>query len=221
MNNISDIKEYELLCLIINFGLGNKVVKIAKQSGISGCTAMIGQGTIRNRLLEFLECCTARREVFLMAGEKKSLYEASEKINKEFELNKPNHGIAFTFSIKSLIGSKNHSDFNSKESEGAINSMHKAILVIVDKGKAESVIDAAMKAGAKGGTIMNARGSGIHETSTLFFMPIEPEKEVVIIVSENTHTETIVTSIRDHLKIDEPGNGIIFVLDVNKVYGLY
>ncbi len=34
-------------------------------------------------------------------------------------------------------------------------------------------------------------------------------------------TENIISSIREKLKIDEPGNGIIFIQDVNKTYGLY
>lgn len=94
-------------------------------------------------------------------------------------------------------------------------------LAIVDRVKAEDVIDAATKAGSKGGTIINGRGSGIHETKKLFLMDIEPEKEIVIILSEVDLTEAIVSSIRTHLRIDEPGNGIIFVQDVNKTYGIY
>jgi nitrogen regulatory protein PII len=99
--------------------------------------------------------------------------------------------------------------------------MYHLITTIVDKGKAEDVINAATKAGSKGGTIINARGSGIHETSKLFSMDIEPEKEIVIILSEVDKTEEIVSSIRTNLKIDEPGNGIIYIQDVNKTYGIY
>lgn len=81
-------------------------------------------------------------------------------------------------------------------------------------------MDAAKKAGARGGTIINARGSGIHETEILFSMPIEPEKEVVMILSKNETVNQITSAIREELKIDEPGMGIMFVLDVNKSYGL-
>ncbi|WP_332842404.1 P-II family nitrogen regulator [Paraclostridium sp. AKS81] len=52
-------------------------------------------------------------------------------------------------------------------------------------------------------------------------MEIEPEKEIVLIISPSNLTDSIVSSIRDELKINEPGNGIIFVQDVNKAYGLY
>ncbi|GAE94435.1 nitrogen regulatory protein P-II [Gracilibacillus boraciitolerans JCM 21714] len=99
--------------------------------------------------------------------------------------------------------------------------MYQNIMAVVDKGKAEDVIESAQKAGSKGGTILNARGSGVHETSKLFSMDIEPEKEIVMILSDENYTEAIVTKIREDLKIDEPGNGIIFVQDVNQTYGIY
>jgi nitrogen regulatory protein PII/ribosomal protein S18 acetylase RimI-like enzyme len=96
--------------------------------------------------------------------------------------------------------------------------MYNAIFVIVDKGNAETVIDTAVKAGSMGGTIINARGSGIHETSKLFSMEIEPEKEMVLILSENQLTEQITSSMKEQLQIDKPGNSIIFVQDLNKTY---
>lgn len=83
------------------------------------------------------------------------------------------------------------------------------------------MIEAAQKAGSKGGTIINARGSGIHETQKLFNMDIEPEKEVVLILSESKTTDSIVNSIRECLKIEEPGKGILFVLNVAETHGLY
>lgn len=52
-------------------------------------------------------------------------------------------------------------------------------------------------------------------------MEIEPEKEIVLIISETGLTQRIAESIRRDLKLDEPGNGIIFIQSVNKTYGLY
>jgi nitrogen regulatory protein PII len=98
--------------------------------------------------------------------------------------------------------------------------MYSAIFVIVDRGKAEEVVDAAKAAGARGATIMNARGSGIHETQLLFNMEIEPEKEIVLILAQKDIVEPIAASIREKMKLDEPGNGILFLLDVNKTYGI-
>ena len=52
-------------------------------------------------------------------------------------------------------------------------------------------------------------------------MEIEPEKEIVLILSETQLTDAITLSIKENLQIEEPGNGIIFVLDVDETYGIY
>ncbi len=99
--------------------------------------------------------------------------------------------------------------------------MYKAIFTIVDRGKAEDVITAATCAGSRGGTIINARGSGIHETSKLFNMEISPEKEVVLILAKTEDVTKITDTIVEQLDINKPGNGIIFVQSVENAYGLY
>ena len=81
-------------------------------------------------------------------------------------------------------------------------------------------MDVAREAGARGGTIINARGSGIHETATFLNMEIEPEKEIVLMLIATPKAEGIINAIRDELKIDQPGNGILFVQDVDETYGL-
>ena len=96
-----------------------------------------------------------------------------------------------------------------------------SIFVIVDKGKGEDVVDAATDAGAQGATIINARGSGIHETSRIFAIEIEPEKEIVLILVEDKITEEVCKKINDTIKLNEPGNGILFVQNVSKAYGVY
>lgn len=220
MDNCPDRKEFELLWVIVNFGLGSKVIKIAKENGVSGGTIILGKGTINNRILEFLALSDIRKEIVLMISEKTIASKALEILNKEFDFKKPNYGIAFTTPVICILGARSCKCEYNKERRGVENSMYNAIFVIVDKGKGEEVIEAATKVGSKGGTIINARGSGIHETCKLFSMEIEPEKEIVLILSENHLTEPIASSIRNQLQIDEPGKGIIFIQNVNKVYGL-
>jgi nitrogen regulatory protein PII len=67
---------------------------------------------------------------------------------------------------------------------------------------------------------MHGRGTGSEFTTKLLGMEIEPEKEIVLILSETHKTKAIVSSIRSELQIDAPGNGIVFVLDVSKTYGI-
>ncbi|PXV86840.1 nitrogen regulatory protein P-II family [Lachnotalea glycerini] len=211
----------DLICVMIDFGMGSKIIKSAKHHGIMGATVTLGLGTVNNRIWDFIGLSEVKKEIIFMIARRKTAYIALEEMNKEFKFCKPNHGIAFTTCVGEVIGAKYIMDEMTEKERVEEQVMYQSITVIVDKGKGEEVIDAATKAGSKGGTIMNARGSGIHETSKLFAIEIEPEKEIVIILSEIEMTDAIVDSIREHLKIDEPGNGIIYIQKVNKTYGVY
>lgn len=214
-------KNYHLLCIIVNDGAAEKVMKVAKKNGITGATILLGKGTIKNKILEFLELTDIRKEVILIGAEEKVIQHVAEIISNEFEFHKPRHGIAFIIPIASILGVRGCTYQKDIESEGENRLMYNSIITIVERGKAEEVIEAAQKAGSKGGTIINARGSGIHETQKLFNMDIEPEKEIVLILSEVSVTDAIVASIGETMHIEEPGKGILFVLDVAKTFGLY
>lgn len=222
MDNSAERHEFELIYVIVNFGLGSRVISTAKRCGITGGTIALGKGTVNNRILDFLGLSDIRKEIVYMVAEKKTAYYALEELDKEFEFGKPNHGIAFTTSVSGLVGMTSITGEHMPDGSerGADHTMYHIITTIVDKGKAEEVISAATQAGSKGGTIVNARGSGIHETSKLFAMEIEPEKEMVIVLSEMDKTEGIVSMIRENLKIDDPGNGIIYIQDTNRTYGI-
>lgn len=94
------------------------------------------------------------------------------------------------------------------------------IITIVNRGFSSDVIDATKSAGAEGGTVINGRGSGIHETAKLFGFIIEPEKEIVLTLIDANKTEQALQAITDKVGINKPGKGIAFVLDVKKTIGI-
>lgn len=221
MPNHPESNEHDLLCVVVNHGSASRVIKIAKQYGVAGATICLGKGTVKSRLLGFLGLDDVEREIVLMVSERTAANNALEGLNRELALDKPHHGIAFSLPVANFLGARGCERYSEKASRGVEGAMYNAIFVVVDRGKAEAVIDAATKAGSRGATIIHARGSGIHETSTLFSMAIEPEKEIVMILAQVSLTESIVSAIHERLHIDEPGQGILFTLDVNKAYGLY
>lgn len=94
------------------------------------------------------------------------------------------------------------------------------IVTIVNKGFAEDVVDAAKEAGAEGGTILKGRGTGIHENAKLFGMTIEPEKEIILTLVDDSKTKQILSAISSAVNLDKPHTGIAFVLDVEKTIGI-
>ena len=87
------------------------------------------------------------------------------------------------------------------------------------KGWSEKVIQASREAGASGGTVLMGRGTGIHETQSVFGLPIEPEKEIILTVVEVDQTETILSAIERAAELDSPGMGIAFVINLEKIAG--
>ena len=217
---INDETCFELIWVIVNFGKGSTVLQTAKKCGASGGTVLLAKGTANSTFAGYLGLTDKRKEVILMACSKEIANCVLKNLNEKFQFEKPKHGIAFTTDICTVVGSVGHISTDREKLKRGDESMYCSITVVVEKGKAEDVIDAATAAGSKGGTIINARGSGIHETSKLFFMDIEPEKEIVIILSEKSVADAILSSIREKIDIEGPGKGIIFVQDVNKVFGM-
>ena len=219
--NTPALMDYVQISVIVACGTGSKVLQTAKHFGISGGTVLLGTGTVSNRLLNILGLADTKKEIVLMVTDVETADRTLGKLDEIFKFDKPNHGIAFTTAVCLVVGTSTCRLSQFQESRGNLEHMYHAITVIVDKGRAEDVIEAATRAGSTGGTIINARGSGIHETSRLFSMDIEPEKEIVMILSNRSRTDAIVESIRSDLKLDEPGKGILFIQSVEKTYGLF
>lgn len=93
------------------------------------------------------------------------------------------------------------------------------IVTIVNKGWGDTVIEASMKAGAEGGTIVFGRGIGIHEKKKILSIPIEPEKEIVLTVTPPEKTDAILDEIVKTARLGEPGRGIAFTIRVDRFVG--
>ena len=94
------------------------------------------------------------------------------------------------------------------------------IVTIVNRGFAEEVVEAAKKAGAEGGTIINGRGSGIHENAKLFGISIEPEREIVLTLIDRRKTEKVLEAIYNSVELNKPSRGMAFILEVEKAVGI-
>lgn len=216
----SESKNFSLFWVIVDLGKGEKVFREAKKLGTTGGTFFLGKGTIRSHFLNLLGFERAKKEILIMAIDEKLEKVFHEELCKKFSLDKPDHGIAFSMPIKRIVGIEGGDCVSNPEGRGEKDMEYEAIFTIVDRGMSDEVIEAAKSAGATGGTIIHGRGSGSHEKAKLFNIEIEPEKEIILILSESTKSDAIVEAIREKVNIDKPGVGILFVLDVNKATGL-
>ena len=102
--------------------------------------------------------------------------------------------------------------------ENKIN--YSLIVAILNRGFSDVAMSAARSAGAKGGTVISAKSSGLHEEQTFFGISILPEKELVLILTSDDTKNAIMRSIIKHVGIESEGGGIAFSLPVTDVEGI-
>ena len=101
-----------------------------------------------------------------------------------------------------------------------MNYNHEAIFCIVNSGYSEAVMDAAKKLGARGGTVINARGTAPKDAETFFGITIQPEKEIVMILVPSAIKDDVLHALYKDAGLNTAGQGIAFALPVDGVVGI-
>ena len=99
-------------------------------------------------------------------------------------------------------------------------NLYSLIIVIVNNGHTDLVMEGARDAGARGGTVLYARGTGNAEIEKFFGFSIQPEKEMVLIIVENTIKDKCLESIYKSAGLATIGQGIAFSMPVEDAIGL-
>ncbi len=97
---------------------------------------------------------------------------------------------------------------------------HELIICIVNNGFSEAVMDAAREFGARGGTVLHARGTANPEAEKIFRITVQPEKEMVMIIVPSEIKEDILHALYKAVGLNTPGQGIAFSLPVEDTVGL-
>ena len=97
---------------------------------------------------------------------------------------------------------------------------HEVIFAIVNSGYAEDVMDVAREQGARGGTILNARGVARQEAADFFGITLHSEKEILMIVVEREIRDRVLNAIYKEMGMAKAAQGIAFSLPVSDAAGL-
>ena len=97
---------------------------------------------------------------------------------------------------------------------------HEVIFAIVNAGFAEEAMDVAREKGARGGTILNARGVAREKEAAFFGITIHAEKEILMLVVEKESRDTILNALYEEMGMNKKAQGIVFSLPVSDVAGL-
>ena len=97
---------------------------------------------------------------------------------------------------------------------------YEMVLCIVNTGFSDTVMDAAKEVGARGGTVIHARGTANKEAEQFFHITIQPDKEIVMILVPQDIKDKVLHALYQHAGLKTEGQGIAFSVPVDDVVGL-
>ncbi|MDD7044947.1 MAG: DUF1538 domain-containing protein [Anaerococcus sp.] len=88
-----------------------------------------------------------------------------------------------------------------------------AVVAVVDRGRADEVLEIARSRGATGATILHGRRSD-NPASRIFDLQLQAEKEIIYLVTDLGSCNNIVNAIVDELDLSHHSEELVFVLPV-------
>ena len=97
--------------------------------------------------------------------------------------------------------------------------MNELIIAIANVGHTDDVMNAARAAGARGGTVIHAKGTGINDVQKFMSVSIADEKEIILIVSPAAVKSEIMSSRLKKAGPDTESGAIVFSLPISEAAG--
>ena len=101
-----------------------------------------------------------------------------------------------------------------------MDTKYEVVFSIVNAGFSETVMEAAKEVGARGGTVIHARGTANKEAEKFFGITVQPDKEIVMILVPQDIKDAVLHSIYQNAGLKSAGQGIAFSMAVDHVVGI-
>ena len=193
----------------------------------------MGEGTAPPEVLDYLYLNPSQKTIIFGAVTGTGLPGLMRGFRKKLYIDIPGNGIVTAVPMNSMGGKRSLEylmegqamDLSAdceqgKERTMAIRTEHELIFVIANEGYSDLIMDAARAAGAGGGTIIKARGTGGEHSQKFFGFSIAEEKEIHMIVTLAQGRNAIMKSIMEHAGLNTKAQAIVFSLPVSHAIGL-
>ena len=186
-------------------------------------------GTASPGLLSLLGLTETEKTLMCAVSTRENASRVIRRSISRMGINLPGNGVALTLPMGSIGGERalnaliKHPDENKDAAEGDMEKTRRypydLVVIIAKQGSAEQVMNAARKAGARGGTIVHAKGTGKMQAVNLFGLPVAAEKEMLLIVTRHEEKSAIMRAVmEDSANHEDPP--VSFSMPVEEVAGL-
>lgn len=217
----------KLLVIVVRHGAGDRVARAARRAGARGGSILTGRGTVGNRLLRLLCLADTEKDLVFVLAPDADMPGIIGALRASPEICRKTTGIGFVLDITAVV----HNAWRALAPAPAADARpqgdamkhstgHQLIFAIVNAGYADDLMAAARAAGAGGGTILKARGTGTEEDAGFFGITIVPEKELLLVLAANDAAPAIFAAVRSAPCLAEPGSGIVFSVAAENFFPL-
>ncbi|HWR23516.1 MAG TPA: hypothetical protein VN366_08575 [Feifaniaceae bacterium] len=211
-----------LLCVVCDLGKVHKVTDILDKHDSLFTLIVHGKGTASTKTLNYLGLGETGKAVFIKVLPTDKAHKLMDTLDTALLLEKPGNGIAFIAKIDEVCFHR-HIELASETNGGITmqqNSPYHLIFVVLNRGYSEEVMEAARAAGATGGTALHAHGYGAASMEKFFGTTIAPEKELLMIVTQDAISGAVMDSIAEKAGLKTDACAVSFSLPIDAVKGI-
>lgn len=215
-----------LMTTIINRKQGKKYLNLYREEELQVMFFTLGSGTASGDVLDYLGLESTEKAVIFTVLEENRWVKTKKDLRQKLQIDAPGEGIAFIVPLSSIGGKKAlqfltaNQEFQKEEESVLKDTVYELIIVIANQGYIELVMDAARGAGAYGGTVIHAKGTGMEQAEKFMGVSIAAEKEIIFIVAKKDQKNDIMKAVMEKAGLDSKAKSIVFSLPVTDTAGL-
>lgn len=173
---------------------------------------------------DFYELESEEKSVIVAVADGEKTQQLLKNMKRKLFIDIPGNGIVMVAPIKSVGGGKTLAYLtNNSVSGGTVPDMtfdYELILIILNHSYTDDVMDVARAAGASGGTVLHAKGTGARYAQKFFGVSLANEKEVIMIAAKASQKTGIMQAIAENAGPETPAGAITFSLPLSSVAGI-
>ena len=184
----------------------------------------LGKGTATSEYLSLYDLEETEKALISTVTDAASLKKLIKSAKQKMFIDIPGNGIMLAIPIKSVGGGKTLAYLTDGQTLGGtkpnMEFENELIIVILNEGYSDMVMDAAWSAGAMGGTVLHAKGTGKTKTEKFFGVSLAEEKDMIYIVASENKKSDIMKAINQSTGTNTKAGAICFSLPVSEVAGI-
>ena len=220
------MSKLNLMTTIVDRNQVRKYLHLYEEEGLQIMLVTLGDGTASGDVLDYLGLEATEKAVIFSVLTDENFYKTKKSLQKKLQIDAPGGGIAFIVPFSSIGGKKALQFFTvgqdlQQEEESALkDTTYELVIVIANQGYIEMVMDAARGAGAYGGTVIHAKGTGMEQAEKFMGVSLAAEKEMIFIVAKKEQKNDIMKAVMEQAGLDTKAKSIVFSLPVTDTAGL-